>query len=530
MSLYTKYRPRDWDSVIGQDMISTILRNSLRQGRVGHAYIFTGSRGTGKTTSARILAKWVNCENLQDGNPCHTCANCQAFDAGSMLDIIEIDAASNRGIDNVRELIDKSRYEPSMGKWKIYIIDEVHMLTGESFNALLKTLEEPPPHVKFILATTEIEKVPETIRSRSLRFDFRKITEADIVKRLQFVAQEEWIKIEDEALTIIAKAARGWLRDALTLLEQNTINGEVSTEYVRSTLALLEDSLIKEIIDTIHQQDIHGTQEILQILRERHVQVRGLFDQILYALRDRMFANITSADFFAYESIFRVFENAYTKIKSIPDGILLIEITLLRAVKRREYDSIKLDSALTKNGKMGVRGEGTAWTVMKTENPKSAASMEWVWLSPDGFGTFDTKSTEKNDTFLKNDTEKQILHSSKWQKKPEIKKTETKKPGQDVSTKVEIIDAHPPFAYPTLLRHLKEIRPAIVTDLKMARFEVHGHTLLLIFTKEWNYKRVQDDTVRTIIVTSLQSNFSGDWNVECRLEPGSWGDVSDGVF
>lgn len=209
MSLYTKYRPKDWDSVIGQDLISEILRNSLRQDRVGHAYILTGSRGTGKTTSARILAKGVNCTNLQDGNPCHNCINCIAFDNGSMLDVIEIDGASNNGVENVRDLIEKARFEPSQGKYKVYIIDEVHMLSTGAFNALLKTLEEPPKHVKFILATTEIDKVPETIRSRSLRFDFRKITEQDIVKRLEFVSQAEGIDAEREALEIIAKAARG---------------------------------------------------------------------------------------------------------------------------------------------------------------------------------------------------------------------------------------------------------------------------------------------------------------------------------
>ena len=445
-----------------------------------------------------------------------------------MLDIIEIDAASNRGIDNVRELIDKARYEPSMGKWKVYIIDEVHMLTGESFNALLKTLEEPPPHVKFILATTEIEKVPETIRSRSLRFDFRKITESDIIKRLWFVAKEEWIKIEDEALAIIAKAARGWLRDALTLLEQNTINGEVSTEYVRSTLALLEDTLINQIIETIYQNDIVGIQKILETLRERHVQVRGLFDQILYALRDKMFANIDGADFFEYESIFRVFESAYTKIKGIPDGILLIEITLLRAVKRNEGWRLKVEG----------------WSQRESEKPplKKGDVTEWqgdlvlrkIPLTPFDKGEWNIESRQEDTKPEQNphskDTSK--LHSvsewtssSKWQKQAEVKKT-----GQNISTMVDMTEANQPFSYPTLLRHLKEIRPAVVTDLKMARFEVHDHTLLLIFTKDWNYKRVNDESVKNILVTSLQSNFSGKWKVECRLEQGHWGDISDGVF
>ena len=191
MSLYQDYRPRDWDSVIGQDAISTVLRTSLIQGRVGHAYILTGSRGTGKTTTARILAKGVNCLNLQNGNPCHLCAHCVAFDEGNMLDCIEIDGASNNGVENVRDLIEKARFEPNIGAYKIYIIDEVHMLSTGAFNALLKTLEEPPKHVKFILATTEIDKVPETIRSRSLRFDFKKITEADILKRLEYVCEQQ---------------------------------------------------------------------------------------------------------------------------------------------------------------------------------------------------------------------------------------------------------------------------------------------------------------------------------------------------
>lgn len=251
MSLYTKYRPRDWDSVVGQDRIKTILRNSLTHDRTGHAYLFHGSRGTGKTTSARILAKGVNCTDLRDGNPCHMCANCLAFDNGTMLDIIEIDAASNTGVDNIRELIERARFEPNQGKYKVYIIDEVHMLSTGAFNALLKTLEEPPEHVKFILATTEADKVPETIRSRTLRFDFRKITENDIIDRIRFVATAEHIRTDEEAIKIIAKYARGGLRDALTLLEQNTVDGELSLEHVRMTLSLLEESQITAIIESL---------------------------------------------------------------------------------------------------------------------------------------------------------------------------------------------------------------------------------------------------------------------------------------
>ncbi len=185
MSLYLDYRPKDFDSLHGQTFVKEALLNALRSGRTVGAYLFHGSRGTGKTTVARILAKAFNCLDLRsDGNPCGNCANCRAFDEARMLDIIEIDAASNTGVDNIREMIEKAQFQPNEGKYKVYIIDEVHMLSKGAFNALLKTLEEPPAHVKFILATTEIHRIPETIISRSQRYDFRRITEADIMSRL----------------------------------------------------------------------------------------------------------------------------------------------------------------------------------------------------------------------------------------------------------------------------------------------------------------------------------------------------------
>ncbi len=191
-----------------------------------------------------------------------------------MLDCIEIDGASNNGIENVRDLIEKARFEPNQGKYKVYIIDEVHMLSTGAFNALLKTLEEPPNHVKFILATTEIEKVPETIRSRTLRFDFRKITNADIITRLEFVCKEEKIIAEKEALELIARVARGGLRDALTLLEQNTIENEVRLNHVRYTLALVEDTLIDDIIESLRESNIAKILDILETFRTGHVDVR----------------------------------------------------------------------------------------------------------------------------------------------------------------------------------------------------------------------------------------------------------------
>ncbi len=527
MSLYTKYRPRDWDSVIWQDMISTILRNSLKMDRVGHAYIFTGSRWTGKTTSARILAKWVNCTNLQNGNPCHECKNCRAFDNGGILDIIEIDGASNNSVDDVRDLIEKARYEPTQGRYKIYIIDEVHMLSGGAFNALLKTIEEPPPHVKFILATTEIEKVPETIRSRSLRFDFRKITEVDIIKRLQFVSEEEWIKVEDEVLKIIAKAARWAMRDALTLLEQNTINGEVSTEYVRSTLALLEESLIEEIITNIYKKNVGRILEILEVLQERHVQVRGFFDQILYALRDKLFASLDTTDFAIYEEIFGIFESAYTRIKWIPDGMLLIEITLIRAVKRNEVWNEKSEVIRNEAKKIWWNArdketEGDKLFESESKQEKRRATAH-EFLSPSGpFGTFQVWKVEKKDGTKS--TEIGVWKTTgKDSPNENGKKIETNEVNSQPTTTS-------PFSYATLLRALKEKKPALSVDLKTARYEIEWTKLILIFSKDWNFSRVNTANVKNIITEALETSFASNWIVECRLEGKVWGDISEGIF
>ncbi|MFZ4461833.1 MAG: DNA polymerase III subunit gamma/tau [Patescibacteria group bacterium] len=209
MSLYLDYRPKDFDSLLGQTFVKEALSNALRNKRTVGAYLFHGSRGTGKTSVARILAKAFNCLDLrEDGNPCGKCEHCQAFDQARMIDIIEIDAASNTGVDNIREMIEKAQFQPNSGEFKVYIIDEVHMLSKGAFNALLKTLEEPPAHVKFILATTEIHKIPETIISRTQRYDFRRITEADIISRLSFIAEQERIDAESEGLSLIAKLAK----------------------------------------------------------------------------------------------------------------------------------------------------------------------------------------------------------------------------------------------------------------------------------------------------------------------------------
>ncbi|MCL0041388.1 DNA polymerase III subunit gamma/tau [Dehalococcoidia bacterium] len=257
---YRKWRPQTLADVVGQEPITRTLQNALAAGRVAHAYLFFGPRGTGKTSTGRILAKAVNCLDSETGDPCNTCSMCQAFIGGRALDLIEIDAASNRGIDEIRSLKEKINFAPNVARYKVYIIDEVHMLTEPAFNALLKTLEEPPSHVIFVLATTEVHKVPATITSRCQRFDFRRIPLPAMIKRLEHICREEGIKADSQALALIAKSATGSLRDAENLLEQMVVyhGPSIEIQQVRSELGLTGDTRIKELVKLILARDISG--------------------------------------------------------------------------------------------------------------------------------------------------------------------------------------------------------------------------------------------------------------------------------
>lgn len=256
-ALYRAFRPQTFSQVVGQDHISKTLKNAILQNRVAHAYLFCGPRGTGKTSSAKILAKAVNCLDLKDGEPCNECTNCQAINSGNFLDVLEIDAASNRGIDEIRDIRDKVKFAPSQGKVKVYIIDEVHMLTSEAFNALLKTLEEPPGHVLFVLATTEVQKIPLTILSRCQRFDFRKISTGEIKEHLLDIVRQEGINIDDRALNTIARKAAGGMRDAISVLDQCIAfaGNNIESEHVEKVLGTLGEEQILKISEAIIQGD-----------------------------------------------------------------------------------------------------------------------------------------------------------------------------------------------------------------------------------------------------------------------------------
>lgn len=285
--LYRKYRPRVFSDVYGQDHVTSTLINEIKENRISHAYLFTGSRGTGKTTCAKILAKAVNCEHSENGEPCNECEVCRGLDAGTIYDVVEIDAASNNGVDNIRDLREEANYTPTRGKYRVYIIDEVHMLSTGAFNALLKTLEEPPAHVIFILATTEVHKLPATILSRCQRFDFKRIQPETMAIRLKQVAELEGMKLDDEAAILISRIADGGMRDALSILDQCAGRGKsIDSALVSEVAGIAGRESLYELSDAVCNQNSGEALNIISRLHQNSYDMERLCVEMINHFRN----------------------------------------------------------------------------------------------------------------------------------------------------------------------------------------------------------------------------------------------------
>ena len=334
-ALYRKYRPQTFSDVVGQKGVTDTLRAQIETGKLSHAYLFTGTRGTGKTSCAKILAKAVNCLDPQDGNPCNCCAACRAIDDGSCMDVLEIDAASNNGVDSVRVLRDDAIYTPSEVKRRVYIIDEVHMLSIAAFNALLKIIEEPPEHLIFILATTELNKVPATILSRCQRFSFRRLRPEDIAGRLNFIAYQEGIQIAPAALRLLARLADGAMRDGVSLLDQcaSACQGELTEELVCQTLGLAGVKRTGELLMAAGKQDTAQALSIFEALYAEGKDLGALFDELSALCRDLLVlkaapkSGVSMLSGIADESQAAELEKLFTPAE------LLRDLTLVQAAK-----------------------------------------------------------------------------------------------------------------------------------------------------------------------------------------------------
>ena len=287
-ALYRKFRPAKFSELVGQEHITKTIKNQILSDRVGHAYLFNGGRGTGKTSIAKILARAVNCLNLQDGEPCNECEICKSALDGSLTDIVEMDAASNNSVEDVREIREAVNFLPTKAKYRVYIIDEVHMLSTGAFNALLKTLEEPPKHVKFLLATTEPQKIPATILSRCQRFDFKRISNEDIIKRLKIVCEESKIEISDEALNLIATLAEGGMRDALSILERCNQDGEdkIDENKIRDLVGIPKITYIKQIVESIINYDVDSSLKTIEEIIKEGKDLNNLLWEIIKYVKD----------------------------------------------------------------------------------------------------------------------------------------------------------------------------------------------------------------------------------------------------
>jgi len=433
MSLYLKYRPKTFDDLIDQDFVKHTLQEAIKQDKTVWAYLFCGPRWTGKTSSARIFAKGVNCQNITDNwNPCLECDICNAFEADKLLDIIEIDAASHTWVDNIREIIERAQFAPNLAKYKIYIIDEVHMLSKGAFNALLKILEEPPTHVKFILATTEVHKIPETILSRTQRYDFKRITLTGIIKRLEYIAEQEWVKAEDKALEYIANNSDWALRNAINQFEQFIINNEVKLENITKILGLTSQDELENLLYKLLTKDKTVITDVEE-LYNNWKNIKLLIKDLLYFTKEKLLRKIGDDDEKNLVEILETLNEAYIKSKTSFDEVTPFTIAFVKLISSYNYNEetvvkatpikVGVNTTTAKPQEKPVKQEVKPEPkIVEKKEEKTQKSWIDVWDITDVFGDLDDvfwwKTQEpkaQNNTEIKEEkTEKKQVNYPSW--------------------------------------------------------------------------------------------------------------------
>lgn len=522
--LYRKWRPQKFEDVVGQPQVTKTLQNALKAGRINHAYLFTGSRGTGKTTCAKILAKAVNCLDLHDGDPCGVCENCKGIDDGSILDVVEMDAASNRGIDDIRDIIDEAQFRPARAKYRVYIVDEVHMLTEPAFNALLKILEEPPEHVIFILATTEVHKLLPTILSRCQRFDFHRIAPEAITARLNYVVEQEGASISDDAARLIAALSDGAMRDALSLTDRCLSNSNtITVDVVREAAGLVRKDYLFELASACINKNTAKALEIISRLHAESKDMARLCDELLDHFRSLMMIKATRHPRDMIVMSDEEFEDAQLQ----SDYLTLGEIVYIMDVLQNSYkrmgkgnsNKTELEMALVKLSAPELEGTNEALTARVSALEKALKS--GIAIKQDD----EPEEQEVVEEIVEETAEEETEQIEEITETPEIKVEEElppppaeaspepisepkpePKPVKKTSVDVDEIynNAKPFRQWPEVVQNIKKYSKAIGSAFSDTNAYESGQYLLIDANNDIAFSLLKESSQRANIRTAIQ--------------------------
>ncbi|MGM0410651.1 MAG: DNA polymerase III subunit gamma/tau [Bacillota bacterium] len=518
LSLYRKYRPENFSDIVGQEYVIKTLKNALKNDRIAHAYLFAGPRGTGKTSTAKVFAKSLNCKDNSSYEPCGVCENCQKISSGQSLDVIEIDAASNRGIDEIRDLREKVKFYPSEGNYKVYIIDEVHMLTKGAFNALLKTLEEPPENVVFILATTEPHQVISTILSRCQRFDFSLLSIADIEKRLSYICEKEKVDYEEDALNLIAHSSNGGMRDAISILDQaiSYTNANITANELRKMLGKIEKSVLSDYIKYISENDTASALELINDLLEKGKGISRFISDLIEHLRQLLLVKECGVnnDLIEYppsrlkllKGESEILES--TKLVSVLDILTSIEKDIKFTNQPRlvlEMGIVKMTSPESDDSIEGLKSR-VAQLEYELKQLKSSA--------PNSKNNQNVDKDRNDKVSYENNNEEKIIKKDNHNN-DNSNKEKVKKKIKDSSTKDDITLKEVQNAWPVILKQLRQEDIKTNAYLKEGKvIKTEANTIFIEFPKNKKFHRngaAKNSSLITKIVSRVLSK-------NCRLE------------